>query len=372
MSCDTLDPLCPLTTTPVISAGARAPTGNAGTQAAPPGEYIIYALEELASGRHYVGLTRRTLAERIASHVSQARRNRPVRARGLMAALRLVDSLGQTFSACFSARVLARAETADEARALEEHWVGLLDCRTPNGLNDMPGGSSVGGLDNARAVSAIGPDGKTRLYKSIQAAIADCNAERAAGGQPPLEYAAVYARLAGGWTPEEALGFKRRQDPRAVRAPFAIGDEIYTTLQAASDATGLLMDTLRSRLHRAKKSGAAGIPQIGEDRRARAPGRLEPLLIPWPLTNETLTAKEFANRTGVPKATIIHRWHRVRLRLSDGKRPEADAVHTYLTMPAGGKRAAARALDRLLSDVMTPTVRSFSGGARAQVGPGTK
>jgi len=289
-----------------------------------------------------------------------------------MAALRLVDSLGQSFSACFSARVLARAETADEARALEEHWVGLLDRRTPKGLNDMPGGSSVGGLDNARAVSAIGPDGKTRLYKSIQAAIADCNAERAAGGQPPLEHGAVYARLAGGWPPEEALGFKPRQDPRAVRAPFAIGDEIYMTLQAASDATGLLLATLRSRLHRVAKSGIAGLPQIGRDRRARAPGRLAPLLIPWPMSGETLTANEYAHRTGVPKATIIHRWNRARDRFPDGRKPTADALHTYLTMPPRGKRVASQALENLLFDVLLPNASSSSGVARATADPGTQ
>ncbi len=157
-----------------------------------------------------------------------------------------------------------------------------------------------------------------------------------------------------------------------MRAPFAIGDEIYMTLQAASDATGLLLATLRSRLHRVAKSGIAGVPQIGRDRRARAPGRLAPLLIPWPKTGETLTANEYAHRTGVPKATIIHRWNRARAQFPDGRKPTADALYTYLTMPPRGKRVASQALKNLLSVVLQTNASSSSGVARATADPGTQ
>lgn len=35
--------------------------------------YIIYSLLERTTGRHYVGLTKRTLPARVSAHLSQAR-----------------------------------------------------------------------------------------------------------------------------------------------------------------------------------------------------------------------------------------------------------------------------------------------------------
>ena len=339
--------------TPVLTlcaASAGAPTGpRADITAAVPGLYTVYTLEELASGRHYVGLTRRSLDARIASHLSQSRRCGRVRPDGLMAALRLMDALGQDFGACFCARVLGQAETPEAARELERYWVTMLDCRVPRGFNGMPGGSSVGGVDNARPLCVKWPDGSTRSFISIQAALTVVNRDRLAAGKSKLEASTVYARLAGDWPVEEALGLTLRQDPRAVRSTFAIEQEVYTTLAAASRATDLGVATLRSRLHRARASSAEVLLQVGRDRRGRGPGRLTRLDLPWPGTGEKLTAAAYASRAGVPKATVMHRWHRAQTACGRAALPSADALHGFLTAAAAGKCAAAAALARLLA-----------------------
>jgi hypothetical protein len=332
------------------AAGARIPVHPCRHPgAAPLGRYIVYGLEELASGRHYVGLTRRSLDARIASHVRQSRRKGRVRPGGLMAALRLMDALGQAFDASFAVRVLGRADTSEAARELERTWVGLLDCRVPLGLNGMPGGSSVGGMDNAQPLRVTWPEGGVTEFPSIQAAMTDVNRTRAVAGQPPLEASTVYARFAGGWPIAQALGLEARQDPRKVHAPFQIGAATYVTLEAAAASVGLGVATLRSRLHRACRSGCGAVPQIGMDRRDRGPGYLPRLCIPWPGSGEHLTAAAYAARTGVPKATIMHRWHRARAEWREGNTPSPEALRKFLTAPAAGKRAASAAMAELFS-----------------------
>ena len=86
-----------------------------------------------------------------------------------------------------------------------------------------------------------------------------------------------------------------------------MGERRYTTLRSAAATTGVSIPTLRSRLQRARKAGTA-IAQIGTDRRCSC-DRVSPLAIVWPASGERLTAGAFAERTGVAKSTIIHRWH---------------------------------------------------------------
>ena len=300
------------------------------------GDYIVYAIEELASGRTYVGLTRRPVRERIASHLAQSRRGGRTRAGGLMASLRLMHALGQRFAQCFSVRVLARARTVEEARTLEREWVERLDCRTPHGFNSMPGGSSVGGVDNAKSVTIVGRDGSPRTYPSIRTAVDEINSARARDGLARLEPGTIYSRVAGGWKLEEAFGLERRQRPQGIRQPFALGGGVYTSLRAASEATGLLPSTVRSRLQRAGQSIGDDMPQIGLDRRARGAGAIPRLHILWPQTEELLTAAEFAARTGLPKATVIHRWHQLRALVESGECPSSEEGHRFMLEPKRG------------------------------------
>lgn len=271
--------------------------------------YIIYALREHTSDKHYVGLTMRRLPQRISAHVSQARRDRPVRDGGLMAALRRIDERGQSFDQAFESLVVAHAVGAEEARALECHWIAKLNARQPHGFNSMPGGSSVGGRDNAKTLTVALPDGVSRTYASIQDAITERNCGLQLAGKPSLEPGTVYARFAQGWPAEEALGYQPHVDGRTRRPEFRLHGQTFSSLSAAAAATGIKLEALRSRLHRLRQRSDAEALDISLDRRSCRSGTTD-LSIPWPRTGERLTAEQFAARTGVPKATVMHRWHR--------------------------------------------------------------
>jgi hypothetical protein len=325
-----------------------------------PGEaapYIIYVLQERCTGRCYVGLTSRTLALRITAHLSQARRNKPVRSGGLMEALRQILDRGQAFADHFDARIVARAADVETARTLERRWVAMLRSAKPEGYNDMPGGSSVGGPDNARRLAVRTEPGRRQIYRSIHEAIADRNRWLRRAGQAILQPGTVYARLAGGWSPEEALGYVPREDGRSLRALFRLDGVAYTTLASAADASGDTVAALRSRLHRAKQDdGLAGtVIEIGTDRRS-CPAASCNLAIPWPATGEALTADAFAARTGVAKSTIIHRWHQVRRQLATGcERLSPTALYDRLTTKTDRRK---------LLRLVLPDGRVWSGGER--------
>ena len=139
----------------------------------------------------------------------------------------------------------------------------------------------------------------------------------------------MYARLAAKWTPEEALEYHPHRDQRGERAAFRIAGRIHTSLREASAATGVCVAILRSRLHRAKqRAPGIGIPDVTKDRRGASLGRGQALGIIWPETGETLTAQEFGIRTNVPKTTVIHRAHRVRVEQESRRRAGLEPLTT--------------------------------------------
>ncbi len=289
---------------------AAAPVVEAGATVA----RIIYELTERRTNRKYIGVTKRTLPVRIATHLNEARRDKPVRPGGLMAALRRMLSEGRTFFEAFDARIVDHATNDEEARRKERDWIETLGCRQPSGLNGMPGGRSLGGPANSRPVDVEVAPGDLVSYPSFLVALTARNRGLKVAGKPVIEMGAAYARLAAHWRPEEVLGYHDHDDGRSRRPVFRLNGKLYTSLQAAADDTGIGLDTLRSRLQRWRQAGLEGVPEIGTDRRQGGKGRaaLATLRIPWPGSDERLTAAEFARRTGVAKATILHRWHRVR------------------------------------------------------------
>ena len=318
-----------------------------------PDLFAIYDLHDRETGLHYVGLTIRPLAERVAAHRTQARRGRSVRPGGLMARLREIQARGGQDP--FTCRVVAHARTAAEARALERLWIDRLSARVPTGYNLMPGGSSVGPDGNARRVDVRGDDGQIRTHSSIRAAVADRNRQLRAQGLPLLGRSDVYSRLAAGWSPEEALGYQRHADGRGQRGAFRIDGTSYASLATAAAATGLGTDALRSRLHRARKrSPAEEVMDISADRRQQSRGHGAPLSLVWPITGEVLTAEQFARRAGIAKATVLHRWHRA----------EANAGAVPLTAAALHARLVAREDRRRPLELHLPDGRVWQGGER--------
>ena len=273
--------------------------------------YIIYSLRERATDRHYIGLTKRSLAQRIAAHLSQARRHRKVRSGGLMPALRRMLDVGEHFEKVWDAQIVGRATTADEARAMEREWITALSASSPSGFNLMPGGSSVGGPDNVVPLTVAPPDGSSRTYACIQDAIADSNKLALGMGMPTLLPGTAYARLALGWSPDQALGYAPHQDGRGARPPITMEGQVFSNLRTISAATGTAISTLRSRLHRRTQS-RSGADLSTDMRRAgtdHMPMRSAPLGLRLPGTSARLTVREYAKRTNTPAATILHRWH---------------------------------------------------------------
>ena len=338
-----------------IKTASPSPTHTVSQDLPSKTRYIIYALRERTSGRHYVGLSVRSLPQRISAHLSQARRDAPVRDGGLMARFRRMDECGQSFNQVFESWIVAHAATVDEARSLECHWIAKLNARQPHGFNSMPGGSSVGGRDNAKTMTVALSDSVSRTYPSINDAIVERNHDLRVAGEPTLEPGTVYARLAQGWSAEQALGCQPHFDGRARRAEFRLHGETYTNLSAAAVATGISPEALRSRLHRLRQRGDVEALDISLDRRSCRTETAD-LSIPWPATGERLTAQEFAARTGVPKATVMHRWHRAMAQADlNGDLPSPSELFERLT--SGTDR-------RKLVRLHLPNGRVWTGGER--------
>ena len=173
----------------------------------------------------------------------------------------------------------------------------------------MPGGASVGGPANAKIV-VVALDGQPTLsWPSIDAAIRAVNQNRIESGRQKLVTPAIYVRLQAGWSAAEALEPVPRVDRRSVRrTPVRIGDIVYRNLRHASAATGISAAALRSRLHRAAAAGPA--MDIGVDRRhhGSAP-RCRHLRVRCPETGVEMRPAAYAKHSGLPKSTILRRWH---------------------------------------------------------------
>ena len=322
--------------------------------------YAIYALLERSTGKYYVGLTTRSLTKRVAAHLSQARRDQNVRPRGLMAALRRTVNASKRFEDAWDAQVVAWAPTTDEARALEQQWITTLSAAAPTGLNLMPGGASVGGRENAVPLDVALPDRQHRSYACIQDAITDCNRRRLQAGAPVLLPGTIYARLALGWSPAEALDYAPHEDGRGARLPIVLEGQTFGNLRTVSAATGVSIATLRSRLHRRRLSGSE--THLGTDMRRtgadHTPTRSTPLGLRLPGTPTRLTVRAYAERTNMPASTILHRWHAACRAGLDPATMSPDALLNQL-VTAGDRR-------RLLT-LKLPDGQCITGGERELV-----
>ncbi len=321
--------------------------------------WTIYLLRSNADGRSYVGLTARPLMKRLQAHTYQARRDRSVRTGGLMDALRTILDSGHTLAAAFDVRVLGQVATAEQAKALEREWIQRLDCRRPGGLNDMPGGG-LGGPASATPIEVRLPSGRVIRYASSQTAIETRNLELRRAGQQEIGPNTVYARLALGWSPAEALDYEVHRDGRGLRDGFQLDGKTFDTLRDASRVTGILTDTLRSRLHRRRQAGSA-VDLAHDMRMASDTGRRQhgpSLGLRLPGGSGTVTAECYAAQTGVAKSTIIHRWHAAVRAGQDPARFSPAALLELLTR---------RTDRRCCLTLQLPDGRTWTGGERELV-----
>jgi hypothetical protein len=286
------------------------------------GVYSIYEIKRRSDGRRYVGVTQRSLELRKRLHIYCARRRKQAHRRGgLGEAILQAERSGLSATATFAITLLETCTTPLEARRLEALWIERLKTRVPNGFNLQPGGATLGGPGNARPIT-LGAVGQTpQVFQSIMSALAASNATREANGHKALRLPAVYARLQAGHAQRAAFGLTQRLDLRRKRAePFRYRGRTHVSLHTVASRKNIQIDTLRSRLHRARIAGIANA-DIGFDRRLpgsprrndAGTGRLPPLSLPHPKDAEAppVSAAEFARLTGIPKATVTHRFNRV-------------------------------------------------------------
>jgi hypothetical protein len=286
------------------------------------GVYSIYEIKRRSDGRRYVGVTQRSLELRKRLHIYCARRRKQAHRRGgLGEAILQAERSGLSATEEFAITLLETCTTPLEARRLEALWIERLQSRVPNGFNLQPGGATLGGPGNARPIT-LGPVGQApQVFQSIMSALAASNATREANGHKALRLPAVYARLQAGHAQRAAFGLTQRLDLRRKRAePFRYRGRTHVSLHTVASRKNIPIDTLRSRLHRARLAGITNA-DIGFDRRLpgsprrndAGTGRLPPLSLPHPKDAEAppVSAAEFARLTGIPKATVTHRFNRV-------------------------------------------------------------
>ena len=298
--------------------------------------WAIYAITEHGSGREYVGVTALPLARRFAGHRATALRRKRARAGSLGAAILVSLAARRRYGEAFAIRWLASAGDPDEARALEAHWIAVLGTATPHGFNQMPGGSSLGGELNAQPVTVQHPTEGPVTYPSLSQAIRVTNRQR--GSEDRVDPGTVYARLELGWPVEEALGLVAHVDGRGERQPFTWDGQQYRTLRHVSARSGLSISTLRSRLHRLDGARSRSQCDLAQDRRRKGVGRkwqVDSMCLPSPDGDgTTVTAAEFATRTGVAKASVLHRYHQLVRAGRDVASMPLSELHAALTTRA--------------------------------------
>jgi hypothetical protein len=302
-----------------LSTLFRSESGPTGTY-----PYIIYSLRHCESGLAYVGLTKRRLRDRVAAHVSQSRRKRFVRPGGLLQAIRDTEAAGLTIDMVFKAEAVCWAKTVSEAKKLERFWIAKLQAAQPLGYNAMPGGASVGSPANSKTVRFEIVQGRFADWPSIDAAATHCNTARVAAGRRLLRASTYYARLRAGWSYAETFEVTTRVDGRALRPAIQVGGVECRSLREIEAITGVGISALRSRLHRRQDPTA----DVTQDRRFLGRRRAAKILLTWPPTGEHISLATFASRAGLPKASTLHRWHRMageRIDTSD-----AEAVSAWL------------------------------------------
>lgn len=290
----------------------RIPPGGLNPFFEAPQTWIVYDICDTETGKHYVGLTKLALKQRVRGHIQDSLRRKIVRPGGLLARLReLGVNTVESFNRHFTTRIVGQAATPEHAAIVEAIWVAKQNSAAPHGLNLMPGGASVGGTLNAKSVS-VQRGSLRKVYRSIGAAVAHANI-MAGPDRRELKLGTVHARLVSGWPPEEALGYEKHEDRRGSRAPFKVRGRTFTRISAASAAFGMKPASIRSRIHSAEaaSTGRAAPLEIGWDRRRDGLGKLPQLGLRHPATGEPVSARQYAEATGLPTSTVIHRVKRL-------------------------------------------------------------
>ncbi len=275
--------------------------------------YLIYKITRKSDGKHYVGVTRRALDVRVSFHWTEAK-VKGVNPNGLAVALRTARQNGQKFEDCFNAKVLEEIFcNKNYALERERFYVENLGTMAPNGFNIQPGGSSAGAIENGIPIE-LSIDGKDLYFGAVSEAVSWINSNLK---NEYLDERTVRRRLASDWMIDEAFGLAPHVDKRSQRKPFAFDGELYTSLRTVSELTGIPIDTLRSRLQRAKENNIDDYDLV-----ERIPIRkYSSSCLPHPFNEEFdgIASRLFSELTGVSQTTVSSRARTYRTKVTDSE-----------------------------------------------------
>jgi hypothetical protein len=277
--------------------------------------YTIYQIAHaMPNGQQksYVGLTQRSLGERLNAHFNESTRSkvRGISHFSLGYAVRehIRNRADVPLQDAFSITLLETFDTLEAMRAGESHWIGKLGTMAPNGYNLMRGGSSVGGPANAVPCD-ICLGNKVQTFRSFTAA---ARAVAHSYGITDAEKVASFIgranmRIHTGWHLAEALGLEPRVDGRR------------TALSVGAREAGENVDTARSRAHRQKERDKRTVA-VGTRHKLPSPDDIS-VMLPAPVVFKAL---------GVSQTTGHHRLRKIETEL-DSMTPQA--ILEYLRTP---------------------------------------
>ncbi|MDX0482332.1 hypothetical protein GOL95_31630 [Sinorhizobium medicae] len=160
-------------------------------------EYQTYFIEHRNAQdelvKSYVGVTIRSLEDRLSAHSRAASRaERSISPYSLGHAIRQELLADPENASRFSIRQLSIHESQTKMLADENIWIEKLGTMAPNGYNLIPWGRSAGGVGNSLAMELF-IDGALRMFPSIKQA---AHALAEAASIDAKKFAATWQRLA--------------------------------------------------------------------------------------------------------------------------------------------------------------------------------
>lgn len=227
----------------------RAETGEITADVA----WGVYMLTDKETGKVYVGITRRSFAERFSWHIVESKVKGYTEG-SLAERLREIVELDKDPRSIFSIKTLKkhRVMSNDDARILEKECIkNHPECMKPNGYNIKDGGS-LGNSGNGLPFSMSVGNGKW-YFDSLSQMIIWFQLN-----YPQLEITSgkVRKRLESGSSIYEALNIDKFYGKKGRRPDFFIyNGKKYNQIREAAEENGIRQASLKSRLHRSIISG---------------------------------------------------------------------------------------------------------------------
>lgn len=185
---------------------------------------FIYLIKHIASGKGYVGLTRRTLKERFQGHLDAVkRRNRPEGT--------ITYEIAKYGREAFSIELLEEVFSLQQLSEREIFFINKLGTLSPNGYNQNRGGS-LALSPVTHFVDGVGYRGIGQLADAYD-----------------LFEETVRARLSAKWSIEQAVGLEPPPVIKRKGKLFNVGGKVYESETTLANAYKIPIERFRARLY---------------------------------------------------------------------------------------------------------------------------